>query len=69
VQPPPIVDVTTLEVIPDVFQSCPQYWAASLAKLKEQSYGEADAFDKRFQREVIQTLNSAMTRRSINPGQ
>jgi hypothetical protein len=67
VQPPAIVDGSTVEVIPEVFQSCPQYWAAHLAKIKAQSWGEAMELKKMFTGEVITSLNSSMTRRASRP--
>jgi hypothetical protein len=46
--PPPLVDATTLETIPVVFQPLIAFWAAHLAKYGEQSLNEADIFYKKY---------------------
>lgn len=66
-QPPALVDNTTLEVIPIVMQDPIQYFAAHLAKLKEQSWTEADGFMGRYDKEILKAINSSFTRRSPNP--
>ena len=66
-QPPPLVDNTTLEVIPIVMQDPVQYFAAHLAKIKAQKYSEADMFYQRYNAEVIKAINSSYTRRLRYP--
>lgn len=62
VLPPTLVDGTTVEVLPYVFQDCPQYYAAYLAKVKEQSWSEADTFLQRYKQEIMGCARAAMTR-------
>jgi hypothetical protein len=66
-QPPPLVDNSTLEVIPIVMQDPVQYFAAHLAKIKAQKWQEADMFYQRYNNEVIKAINSAFTRRLKYP--
>jgi hypothetical protein len=66
-QPPPLLDNTTLEVIPIVMQDPVQYFAAHLAKIKAQKYSEADMFYQRYNSEVIKAINSSYTRRLRYP--
>lgn len=63
VKPPPIVDATTVEVIPFPFQQPVAYWAARKAKYNEQSYGEAEAFEKEYIAQAKAAINSVFTRR------
>lgn len=67
VQPPDIVDETTVEVIPATFNELPPFYAARLAKLQEQSYGEAEAFNALYEQEKARAIGSAFTRRVRNP--
>lgn len=46
--PPPLVDATSIETIPVVFQPLVAFWAAHLAKYGEQSLNEADIFYKKY---------------------
>lgn len=66
-QPPPLVDNTTLEVIPIVMQDPVQYFAAHLAKIKAQRWQEADMFYQRYNMEVLKAINSSFTRRLKYP--
>ena len=66
-QPPTLVDNSTLEVIPIVMQDPVQYFAAHLAKIKAQRWDEADKFYARYNIEVIKAINSSFTRRLKNP--
>lgn len=66
-QPPALVDDTTLEVIPIVMQDPIAYFAAHLAKIKSQKWGEADAFYARYNTEIIKAINSSFTRRLKYP--
>jgi hypothetical protein len=61
-EPPPLFDDTTLEVIPLNFQDPVQYWAAHLAKIKQQRWDEADKFASMYVSECQKCLSSAMTR-------
>ncbi len=65
--PAALVDGTSTEVIPQVMQDPVQYFAAYLAKIKEQSWNEADIFLNRYNNEVIKAINSSYTRRLPNP--
>jgi hypothetical protein len=64
VEPPSIVDATTVEVLPQPFTSCVQYWAAHLAKIKAQAWGEAEALKSMFTKEVQTNLTASYTRRA-----
>jgi hypothetical protein len=66
-QPPPLLDNTTLEVIPIVMQDPVQYFAAHLAKIKAQKWSEADMFYQRYNAEVLKAINSSFTRRLKYP--
>lgn len=66
-QPPVIVDTTTVEVIPFPFRSPVPFYAAYLAKLKEQSWGEAKAFKDQYTQQIMDAIRSSFTRRSRNP--
>jgi hypothetical protein len=46
--PPPLIDDSSPEVIPVVFQGLVQFWAAHIAKYGEQSMNEADIFYKKY---------------------
>lgn len=66
-QPPELVNNSTLEVIPIVMRDPVQYFAAHLAKIKSQHWGEADALYARYDQEVLKALNSSFTRRIKYP--
>jgi hypothetical protein len=66
-EPLPLLDDTTLEVIPIVMMDPIPYFAAHLAKIKSQKWGEADAFYQRYNQEVIKAINSSFTRRTKYP--
>jgi hypothetical protein len=65
--PVPLVVDSDLEVIPPVLQDPIQYFAAYLAKVKSQKWGEADAFYQRYDREILKAINSSYTRRIAAP--
>ena len=65
--PPDIVDATTIEVIPEPFVESVGYYAAYLLKMKEQSWGESDKFEATYNKQILAAINSAFTRRLINP--
>lgn len=62
-QPPDLVDDTTIEVIPQPFYDSVGFYAAYLIKMKEQSWGEADAFTAQYTAQVNSAINSSFTRR------
>lgn len=62
-KPPDIVDATTIEVIPQPFTEPVSFYAAYLIKMKEQSWGEADAFMNQYSGQTVAAINSAFTRR------
>lgn len=66
-RPDPIIDATTVEVLPEPFTEPVKFYAARLAKMKEQSYGEADNFNQIYLDETRRAIGSAMTRRVLNP--
>lgn len=65
--PPDIVDATTVEVIPEPFIEPVGFYAAYLLKMKEQSWGESDAFMGQYKAQITASINSAYTRRLLNP--
>ncbi|SRR5712692_676765 len=65
--PPDIVDATTLEVIPEPFIESIGFYAAYLLKMKEQSWGEADAFQQQYVKQISAAINSSYTRRLVQP--
>lgn len=67
IQPPLLLDDTTLEVIPPGFQDPVQYFSAYLAKIKEQSWGEAEKFMMLYDREILKAINSSFTVSAPNP--
>ena len=67
VRPPAMVDATTVEVIPFPFRTPVAFYAAYKAKLKEQSWGEAEAFSNQYKMQAMSSINSAFTRRTPNP--
>jgi hypothetical protein len=69
VLPTPMVNSIDLESIPAPFTDPVQYWAAFRAKYKEQAFGEADMFEKRYAREGLRAARSFMTRVLPNPYQ
>lgn len=60
--PNALVSNNTAEQIPDLFASPVKYYAAYLAKFKEQSYGESEMFKGEYQANVMQVARSFMTR-------
>lgn len=57
-----LVSDNTAEQIPDLFTSPVKYYAAYLAKFKEQSYGEAEMFKGEYGQNIMQIARSYMTR-------
>jgi hypothetical protein len=62
--PPPLVTDASLEVIPYPFTDLVKYWAAKLAKYKEQSQGEATFFEQTYRKE-LNMVQVAFMRRVI----
>lgn len=60
--PEALVSNNTIEEIPDLFTSPVKYYAAYLAKFKEQSYGESEMFRQRYTENLMQIARSYMTR-------
>lgn len=60
--PTALVDNTSTEEIPDFFTAPVKYYAAYLAKFKEQSYGESEMFKGEYQQNVMQIARAYMTR-------
>ena len=57
----------TAEVIPIPFTSPVPFFAAHLAKFKEQSWADADLYAKKYDEELRRALGSAFTRRLKQP--
>lgn len=60
--PVALVSNNTVEEIPDLFTSPVKFFAAYLAKFKEQSYGESEMFKQRYNENVMQIARAYMTR-------
>ena len=58
---------TATEVIPIPFTSPVPFFAAYLAKLKEQSYTDAQDFEGMYEKECMRAIGSSFTRRIRNP--
>ena len=69
ITPAALVATTDVDPIPAPFNSPVKYYAAHLAKFKEQSYGEADMFEKKYAREGLRAQRVFMTRVLPNPYQ
>jgi hypothetical protein len=69
VMPTPLVATTDVDTIPDPFNFPVKYWAAQLAKFKEQAYGEADMFRKQYMVEGLRAQRVFQTRVLPNPYQ
>ena len=66
VLPTPLADYVTVDAIPPVCQDPIKYYAAHLAKLNNQAFGEAEMFLATYQRRVRE-VEAAYTRRIPNP--
>jgi len=60
--PPALVNDSTAEPIPDPFTTPVKYYAAYLAKFKEQAMGEADIFKKMYVSQAKTEMASFMGR-------
>jgi hypothetical protein len=62
--PAPLIDNTTPEQIPYIFQDPVQYYAAFMAKMKSQQMREADEHLQRYKQSMMACLASIMTKRT-----
>ena len=68
VRPTDLVSLNDVEVdIPQPWQNPIPYYAAYVAKFKEQSYGEAELFKNQYQAQMQNVLNQTYTRRMPDP--
>jgi hypothetical protein len=68
VAPTPLVSTTDIETnIPVPFITPVNYYAAHLAKLREQSYGEAEMYKQMYGAQTKAAIASSFTRRIPNP--
>lgn len=63
VQPTPLVTSLEVDEIKEPYASCVKFFAAYMAKYKEQSYGEAEIFKQEYIKQVQQVLSTTFTRR------
>jgi hypothetical protein len=63
IEPVTMVSTSDTDTIPDPWTSPVAFYAAHLAKYKEQSYGEADLFKNAYMSKVSNLLAGTMTRR------
>ena len=61
--PNPLIDNTTVEQIAYPFTSPVPYYAARLAKIKEQSFSEAEMFMQMYKKRALDSIASTFTRR------
>ena len=67
VLPTPMVNLTDVDTIPDPWTSTVPFYAAHLAKYKEQSYGEAEIFLQQYKQKTQNVLSGTFTRRMFSP--
>lgn len=65
--PIPLASDAQAEPIPDPYTSPVKFYAAYLAKYKEQSYGEAEIFKAEYTKQAQSAIASSMTRRLPTP--
>lgn len=65
--PQPLVNLTDVDTINDIYTAPIAFYAAYKAKFKEQSFGEADIFQDQYTRQVAALLRSTYTRRLYSP--
>jgi len=65
--PTTLTNTSPNETIDDSYTSPVAYYAASVAKYKEQSYGESEIFKQEYIKKVQNVLVGTMTRRMPNP--
>jgi hypothetical protein len=69
IEPAALALTTDVDTIPAPFNAPVKYYASHLAKFKEQSYGEADMFEKKYMREGLRAQRVFQTRVLPNPYQ
>lgn len=67
IMPDDLVNTIDVDEIPSPYTSPVQFYAAYLAKYKEQSYGEAEIYKQEYIKQVQSVLNSVFTRRMPSP--
>ena len=66
VLPPVLVNMSDVDIINPPYSLPVSFYAAYKAKIKEQSYGEAENFLKQYRQRVLDALRSSSTRRMPN---
>jgi hypothetical protein len=67
IMPLDLVNLSDVDEIPAPYTSPVQFYAAYIAKYKEQSYGEAEIFKQEYLKNAQSVLNSVFTRRMPTP--
>jgi hypothetical protein len=67
IMPDDLVNTTDVDQIPNPWTGPVQFYAAYMAKYKEQSYGEAELFKNEYIKHVQSVLTSTYTRRMPDP--
>ena len=67
IQPVTLVNSTDVDEIPNPWTGPVQFYAAYLAKFKEQSYGEAELFKNQYISQAQSVLSTTYTRRIPDP--
>jgi hypothetical protein len=67
IMPDDLVNITDVDQIPNPWTGPVQFYAAYMAKYKEQSYGEAELFKNEYVKHVQSVLTSTYTRRMPDP--
>ena len=66
-EPTPLVNGTDVDPIPDPWTSPVPYYASSVAKFKEQSFGESEIFKNEYIKKAQNVLAQSYTRRIPTP--
>ncbi len=69
IDPPQLVNLTDVDTVPAPFGEPVKFWAAYLAKFKEQALGECKIFRDEYARNGMMAARSFMTRTIRNPYQ
>jgi hypothetical protein len=67
IEPTNLVSSSDVDPIPDPWTGPVPFYAAYIAKFKEQSYGEAELFNQQYKNRVQSVLTGTYTRRMPNP--
>jgi hypothetical protein len=67
VEPTALVNATDVEPLPAPYTDVVPFYAAHLAKYKEQSYGEAELFKNEYTKKLLNVLSTSFTRRMPDP--